>query len=236
MDSQVEARFNELEKRLATLEDIEAIKKVGRAYGYYLEHLMYNEVADLWTDDGIMEWTGLGRFIGKETIRNQWKTTKARFMEHGNYMHLAPQISPYITISPDGKKAWGRWYTNSGAFLYENDYVKENGVWKMKIMRVGGLPRGGSGSPSAPGGAGGPGLEINEGEAEAERANQEYMSYYNFSERISRVPRQEFPTWIRPFHFKHPVTGKKTTEDEWNKANPVPMPPGGEKWTAKKAK
>jgi hypothetical protein len=59
------------------------------------------------------------------------------------------------------------------------------------------------------------------------------MGHYEFTERISRCPRQEFEPWIRPFSFKHPVTGKDVnkTVEAWNKANPCPMPPGGERWT-----
>ena len=62
------------------------------------------------------------------------------------------------------------------------------------------------------------------------------MSYYKFTERISRCPRQEFVGYSRPFSFKHPVTGKdvNTTVEAWNKAHPCPMPPGGEKWLEQK--
>ena len=190
-----------------------------------------------------MEWTGIGRFIGKEAIRKQWKAVKDGFLKHNppDYMHLAPQIMGYVTIDPDGKTGYGRWYAagspHGAAFLYENTYRKENGVWKMHTMRCGGFPT----APSTLGGAGadssGGKSQAPVDEIELEKKQQEYMSQYDFTERISRVPRQEWGPWVRPFHFKHPVTGKdvnKTSVKAHNDSYPVPMPPGGENWTAKR--
>jgi hypothetical protein len=51
------------------------------AYGYFLEHLMVDEIADLWTDNGALEWTGLGIYKGKECIRLLWQTVKKHFGE-----------------------------------------------------------------------------------------------------------------------------------------------------------
>jgi hypothetical protein len=68
---------------------------------------------------------------------------------------------------------------------------------------------------------------------EEEKMTQEYMSGYPFTERMARTPRQEFGPYLRPFSFKHPVTGKdlNVTVAAHNAAHPCPMPPGGEKWT-----
>ena len=38
-----------LEARLTRMEDIEAIKKLQRAYGYYLEHWQEEELIGLWS-------------------------------------------------------------------------------------------------------------------------------------------------------------------------------------------
>jgi hypothetical protein len=251
---QLEARLKTLENKLGNLEDIEKIKKVQRAYGYYLERIMYNEVTDLWCDgpDAEMQWLGVGVFKGKETIRKVWATVREWPAEA---THMAIQLSPFITVDPDGKTAHGRWYclgesaarrsqttddiraedaTKRGPApkgeivtpvimlgLYENDYVKQDGIWRIKILRYGVFFYSNLAEQ----------ILTPEIEAEKERLKQEHLSVYPFSERWSRSPRQDWPaTYIRPFHFKHPVTGKATNEEEWNAAHPVPLPPGGEKW------
>jgi len=220
-----------LRKEVTTLNDIEAINKLERAYGFLLEHLMVDQVADLWAKDGAMEWVGLGRYEGQDTIRTLWHTVKDGFAERDSVLHPGPRYHGYVTINPDGKTAAGRWYvagTSHGMeMLCENRYVKEDGVWKFSLLQVGGFPSMGGGAPS-----GGPGGKAPD-EAEKERGNQEHMGAYPFTKRISRTPRQEHQNYLRPFSFKHPVTGEDLNVyvEDWNKSHPVPMPPGGEKWT-----
>jgi len=233
LEARVAALENEnkaLNKEVTTLNDTDAINKLEMAYAFYLEHLMCDELAELFADKGELEWVGLGKFIGKENIRNLWNTVKKHFSERGAVIHPGPRFAGYITINPDGNTAAGRWYVAGGSsgmsMLCENRYVKENGVWKFTMLSVGGFPNNMMGG----------GEKMDEAKAaEAERKNQEYMSYYPFTERISRAPRQEDQNYLRPFSFKHPVTGKDVNDkvEEWNKAHPVPMPPGGEKWTEK---
>jgi hypothetical protein len=89
---------------------------------------MCEEVADCWCE---------------EALRKQCKTVADHFHGRREYIHFAPQICPYITIAEDGMTAFGRWYVLGGkgaAFLYENTYVKEDGVWKLNVMSVGGFP------------------------------------------------------------------------------------------------
>jgi len=48
-----------LEARLTRMEDIEAIKKLQRAYGYYLEHWQDDQILDLWSHrDDVSAQTG----------------------------------------------------------------------------------------------------------------------------------------------------------------------------------
>ncbi len=45
-----EKHIASLEKNLVRIEDIEAIKRLQKAYGYYVEHWMYQEIIDCFSD------------------------------------------------------------------------------------------------------------------------------------------------------------------------------------------
>jgi hypothetical protein len=239
-------QFEQLRREIQVLKDENAIQKLETAYAYFLEHLMVDEIADCWADGGALEWLGLGIFRGKPAVKQLWATVKKHFAERGDTRHLGPRISPFVTIAPDGKTANARWYVAGSmlgaAMLCENTYVKEDGVWKINLMSVGGFPMDPAMMASiAATSALGPDAAAAAAAADAppmtpeqeEMGTQEYMNYYPFSERISRCPRQEFAPYLRPFSFRHPVTGKDLNEtvSAHNAAHPCPMPPGGEKWT-----
>ena len=45
-------RVDELEHELAIQQDIHAVRKLQYAYGYFIDKSQYNEVVDLFSDDG----------------------------------------------------------------------------------------------------------------------------------------------------------------------------------------
>jgi hypothetical protein len=243
-------QVEQLQARLQLVEDENAVEKLETAYAYFLEHLMVDEIVDCWVDGGSLVWVGLGVFLDKPAIRKVWETVKEHFGAKGETRHMGPRISPYISIAPDGKTASARWYvagTPLGAgMLCENTYVKDNGVWKINVMEVGAFPLDPStlaaqaASAMSALGAEAASAAMNEASdrppmtlEQEEAMTQEYMSGYPFTERIPRTPRQEWGPYLRPFSFKHPVTGKdlNVTVAAHNAAHPCPMPPGGEKWT-----
>lgn len=222
--SSLQAQVSALESRVATLEGVEAIKKVQRAYGYYLEHGMCEELIALFSQapDAALWHAGIGTYQGAAGIRGFFEGFS---MDGTNpeFLHQLMIVSAIIDMAPDGTTAQGRWYgigtiampykdkilpTNIGV-IYENDYVKEDAVWKIKVLRIyitygynvagGGIvkpermPDMSSGPPEAPPEA--------RGFDAPDNTNAWYPSGY-----------------IVPFHFKHPVTGKVTTEHERNRA------------------
>ena len=128
------------------------------------------------------------------------------------------QLSPVITIDPDGKTARGRFFSFGGVSLprgggvtqsyisgiYENEYVKDSGKWKIKKIRwhLNFIARPAKGWVSeeriaaiTPGSTlSGPKPDIPD-----TRFELQYPSGHIF-----------------PFHFKHPVTGEDSTENERN--------------------
>lgn len=146
---ELEARIKILEDQLRTVQDIEDIKKLQRAYGYYLEHWMAEDVIDLFSDSpDVTVKVFAGEFRGKESIKRFFrhgKDVELRRTENPEFLHQVMQLSPIIDVAPDGRTATGRWYgfgahtspVDGGIFqgwmngVYENEYIKENGKWKI---------------------------------------------------------------------------------------------------------
>ena len=95
---ELEAKVKMLENKIRTLEDIEAIKKLQRAYGYYLEHWMAEDLIDLFSDspDSCLK-IAAGEYHGKEAIR--------RFFRHGNENTPIP-ITENRCFPPPGDAAF----------------------------------------------------------------------------------------------------------------------------------
>jgi len=144
--STVQQRIDRLEALTDRVEAISAIKRLQYAYGHYAELGLWHDFADLFAD------TGVGHYTTGALDREQ---IRALFLKEvgGGHVGLAdgriyPHISmqPVVTLAPDGQSANGRWhimamlggYGTSASWaggVYENQYVRENGVWKMKEVR-----------------------------------------------------------------------------------------------------
>jgi hypothetical protein len=106
---ELEKKFESLEEKVRTLEDIERIKILQRAYGYYVDNMMYDDVADLFTDDGTLE-IGPSFVMGKENIRNLFRRGMFKMPEDGTkrlYVHM--QLQSVVHIDQGGQIAKGRW-------------------------------------------------------------------------------------------------------------------------------
>ena len=64
----LEERLDHLEANVTAAEDLSAIKRLQRAYSYYVDKGMWEDVADLYTDDAVANYPA-GVFIGKDSIR-----------------------------------------------------------------------------------------------------------------------------------------------------------------------
>jgi hypothetical protein len=203
----------ELAASLGAAEDIEAIKKLQCAYGYYLEHWEEEQILGLFSqsDETTVEINDFGLFKG-------WKEIKAcyRFEDHypeypglkkapGEYLHILMPLAGIINLEPDGKTAKGRWY---GFFLgaqrkhgvlrdmiacgiWENQFVKEDGVWKILKIFWNDIIS----SPLEEGWVKTPAL-----------LNPKHKDYH------APGPDTHFHMYpsgyIFPYHYKNPVTGK----------------------------
>jgi SnoaL-like domain len=206
-------RMADLAARAQRLSDEIAITNLQHAYGYYVDRKMWDDVADLFATDGTMEMGLQGVYAGPTSIRrglNAFGRASLAEGEINDHIHL----QTIVTVSPDGPPTpdgfggasrtarargteIGMTGTTGGRALwsqsiYENEFVKQGGVWKFKAMHV--YPRfivdaeKGWAKDAQP--APGPSREF-----PADRPSTEtYEIYPRFS--------------IAPLHFDHPVTGR----------------------------
>ena len=140
------ADVRRLEIDVTRAEDVRAIKKLQRAYGYYADRGLWDELASLFTDDAVADYPS-GIFDGNASIRAMFIQNlgqgKAGLAEGRIYNHTI--LQPVVDLAPDGATATGRWRVLGmlGGFgrsaiwadsLYRFDYVKQNGHWKIQSL------------------------------------------------------------------------------------------------------
>jgi hypothetical protein len=144
--SALQERIAALEHRKTLVADSNEIERLQAAYGYYIDRGLWDDAANLFAEDGTIE-VGLdGVYAGKGRVRDYLYAlgdgrpglADGRLNEH-------LQVMPVVTLSADGSAAKARWRgillegtLGGDAFWgegpYENEYVKENGVWKIKTL------------------------------------------------------------------------------------------------------
>ena len=142
------SRLAAIEQRAARVDDVDQIENLQRSYGYYVDKMLWEDVLDLFTDDATMEIGLSGVYVGKDSIRKYlYSLSGGREgpLEGVLFNHM--QLQPVVTVADDGASAKGRWRAliltgtygegsggNWGEGPYENEYVKEDGVWKISKL------------------------------------------------------------------------------------------------------
>jgi hypothetical protein len=140
------ARAAALERDLTQLEDVNAIKKLQRTYGFYSDKQLWTQAADLFAANGTIEVGGRGVYAGKERVLAFLKLNGPELPQPDRLFDQM-QLQPIVHVAPDGRTAKGRWhmfaqeavhgeYANWGLGVLENDYVKDNGVWKIQALHL----------------------------------------------------------------------------------------------------
>jgi hypothetical protein len=189
-----------LARQIQNSQDYIAINNLQDAYGYYVDKAKWDEVADLFTKDGTLEIGLRGVYVGQDRVRAYLH--RLSDLTYGSlYNHS--QLQPIVHIDPDGRTAKGRWRAfiqvgqlktraQWGEATYENEYIKEDGVWKIKKLHAyftyyvpysKGWDQGGDSPPAAI-----PGLPPDLPPTE------NYKLYPD--------------VYIPPYHYKNPVTGR----------------------------
>ncbi|HEX7079544.1 MAG TPA: nuclear transport factor 2 family protein [Gammaproteobacteria bacterium] len=208
-DAGLDARLDRLEAEIQSAENLSAVKRLQRIYGYYVDKGMWADVAELFADDAVANYPA-GVFIGKESIRRHL------FMNVGGgemgevglgygrlYDHL--NIQPVVHLDPGGETAHGRWralamfgHFGGGATwaegVYNMTYVKEDGVWKIRTLDY----YAGFGAP----------YETGWVVPEQPRESRARRNLAHPPDRERNMPCEGFPeACIAPFHYENLGTG-----------------------------
>lgn len=204
----MDAELDALTVRVEKLEGARAIKKLQRAFGYYVDRGLWKDAADLFADDGSIELGIDGVYVGKARIEEY-----LRRLHGGQEGLIYGQLNEWVTLQPavfvaeDGHSATARWRDHGmlGQYkqhaewrdgIYENTYVKEGGIWKIDALHL-------YVNFVAPYEKGWARLQPGEGLVQSE-ASKAFPA-----DRSPSASYQPFPeTQVPPFQALHPVTGK----------------------------
>lgn len=144
-----EARVARLAAEVAAGEDLQAVKRLQRAYAYYVDRGMWEDLSQLFTDDAVASYPA-GVFMGKKSIREHLYRNVGGgaigdlgLPEGRLYNHMS--LQPVVHLDPGGRTARGRWRVLAmigqyhrmavwAAGLYEMRYAKDHGVWKISRL------------------------------------------------------------------------------------------------------
>jgi hypothetical protein len=212
-----------LRRQITRLEDIHAVRTLHFKYGYYLDMCLYDEVSGLFSDDAEVCFLN-GVYKGKAGVRRLYCEWFRNLFTQG---HNGPvrgflldhlQLQDIVDIDEDGKTARGRFralmlagqhHTKDPPIpnfpeqcweggIYENEYVKDKGLWKIRRQDYNMLWQ----ADYEPGWAHS-GVHL----PPIEKVFPE--NPIGPDELRPFKPRVWPETRVVPFHYPHPVTGKK---------------------------
>ena len=136
-----------LEQRIAVMNDEDKVRNLQNAYGYYMDRKMWDDVTDLFTADGALSIANVGVYDGPKSIRRALERSGPAGLKHGQLNELM-QLDMAVAIEPGGMEARARglefgmlgeadkgtaFYTLA---IFENRYVKQNDIWRIREMRI----------------------------------------------------------------------------------------------------
>ena len=144
----IEREITALSAEVDRLEGARAVKKLQRAFGYYVDRGLWDEAADLFAEDGTIEIGQDGIYAGKPRVRAYLERLGGGHpgLAYGQLAEWL-QLQPVVTLAPDGGSAKARWrdlgmlgdFGKSATWrdgIYENDYVRQEGVWKIRRLHL----------------------------------------------------------------------------------------------------
>lgn len=204
--------------RTGVLEDIQAIRTLHFKYGYYMDKWLFPEIVDLFAEDGDMHFLN-GIFKGKRGVRRMFGDGFGISGPTYGVLTDHLQVQDIVDVAPDRMSARGRFrcFLMGGIHesrteptpipdqfweggVYENTYVKENGIWKIKLLNynLAWQAEYGKGWASSA-------LKL----LMVSPFTKTYPDDPHGPDLLKTEPFEFWPNAVMvPFHFPHPVTGE----------------------------
>src|SRR5690606_17367383 len=128
-----------LQARVDVLNDVDRIRNLQSAYGYYADRKLWDDVVDLFAENGVVEVGGQGVWRGRAGVRRWLESIGPAGLSHGQ-LNDRVQNDVLVTILPGGNEAFARgielgmlgeadqekgWWEVA---VFHNRFVKEDGV------------------------------------------------------------------------------------------------------------
>jgi SnoaL-like protein len=197
-------RVTQLVRRVARLNDQAEVTNLQNTYGYAVDHKLWDQVADLFAENGTLELGLQGVYAGKASIRHaldQFGSEGLRDGEVNDHVYLQTLVS----VAPDGRTAKARGVElimcsapgELSEGVFENTFVKQDGAkqggtWKIQSVHF--YPR----------------MIVDAAAGWAKSAKPAPGPSKEFPpDRPPTVSYEIYPKFaVAPFHFDNPVTGK----------------------------
>jgi hypothetical protein len=138
--SALAAELGNIGNRIERLEDLTEIEIVQNSYGYYVDKAQWRSVANLFAQDSSLEIGGKGVFLGPERVFEYMTVGLGPIGPRDGLLIDHQQFQCLPTVHEDGVTGEARciaFVMSSGGWghnYYEDDFVKEDGVWKFKTL------------------------------------------------------------------------------------------------------
>jgi hypothetical protein len=204
--SSPDSRLAAFRDRVARLEDTDAVENLTATFGFYFDKGLWDDAADLFARAGTFEYGQSGVYVGQERIRRALLLFGPKNLGRG-YLNNHMMLQPVITVARDGRTATGRFQGPMmlsepgqngiwGVGIYENEYVKEDGVWKLAKLHF---------YPTAM-------TDYDRGWARSLLPMKGPSALFPPDRPPTVVYRTMPGNFIPPFSYDHPVTGKPLTD------------------------
>ncbi len=132
----------DIEARVRALEDVEAIKKLKARYWRCVDLKLWDEMADVFTEDAVADYGPDRKLKGRQAIVGFLKSSLGADSAFSNHIGQRPEIE--ITGEATARGTW--WLCDyivmppsirrRGYAYYQDEYAKEKGRWRKSSTRL----------------------------------------------------------------------------------------------------